>query len=364
MRRIDLLALTAGVVLLVGLGLPALARQNQRASRTKTINNLKQIGLGFHSYNDTLNCLPHNGGANTETDLAQVNFGWHNPNVRDSGTWVTQVAPFMELDTFAKNNAIDGSAGTNKIPSWFTKPVNNAFWQVSIKVLHCAERGRVGFSTSVEKGQYPGPVTDFAINVFVNAPPRAYSGNSDGYAMGEMKPGESGDWAAGNSRMTVQGLQDGSSNTILVGMKALPPMKKADAPKNAPEESDCAPVPKGESETPNGDEGIFSPGNWSLKDGKKTLVSTGTGRGHLVVKDPPKAAPKDDPKEGGVPWMYQDSELKDGTPYAHAWGSPFPEGVPFMFGDGTVRFLKFNQKGTVNFARLLYPSDGQVTQFD
>ncbi len=98
-------------------------------------------------------------------------------------------------------------------------------WQVEIKTLLCAERARKGFKTSREKGCFPGPVTDFALNAFINAPPRDYAqiNGQNAFAKGEVKPGTNGDWAAAQSKMTVQGIQDGSSNTILVGEKALPP---------------------------------------------------------------------------------------------------------------------------------------------
>ena len=46
------------------------------------------------------------------------------------------------------------------------------------------------------------------------------------------------------------------------------------------------------------------------------------------------------------------------------FGGPFSGGVLFMFADGTVRSIAYNQRGTVNLARLMYPSDGQVTSFD
>src|SRR5207244_11472310 len=86
-----------------------------------------------------------------------------------------------------------------------------------------------------------------------------------------------------------------------------------------------------------GDQGIFSPGNWSLKDKTKTLVSTGTARGHVVVADPPAENQKEYPKKGGVPWLYRESELTGDPlpPYELACGGPYEGGVLFMFGDGT-----------------------------
>jgi hypothetical protein len=38
--------------------------------------------------------------------------------------------------------------------------------------------------------------------------------------------------------------------------------------------------------------------------------------------------------------------------------------VLFLWGDGKVSLLKYTQRGTANFARMLYPSDGAVVTFD
>lgn len=362
MKRIDLLALASGTLLLIGLGLPAIARQNQKSNRAKSINNLKQVGLAFHNYHDAMASFPHNGGANTEGDLANVNYGWHSPNTRDSGTWATLILPYLEQDTLFKDCVFKGVAPP-KLPEY----PDDKLWKAEVKTYLCAERGRAGFSTSRENGGFPGPVTDYAVNAFLNSPPQLYGGpGNDGFARGEVKPGTNGDWAAANRKASFAGITDGTSNTIMLGQKALPGTRKAEAPKNSPEESDCAPVPKDNDASGSGDEGIFSPGNWAIKDGVKTLTSTGTARGHVVVKSPPAQDVKEYPKDGGVPWMYEDSELAGATPppYLTAWGGPFKEGVLFMFCDGSVHTLKYTMKGTVNFARILYPADGNVVTLD
>lgn len=361
MNRANAIALLLLTVFAGGLLSSTAARQRDANHRQININNLKQFGLAFHNFNDLINCLPHNGGANDPDSLKNVNYGWHNPHVRDAGTWVTQILPFIEQENLFRSNAMTATA-TDVIPDFFKDKENEKFWQVSMKMLLCAERQRAGCRTETEKGSFPGPVTDFAINVFLNAPPTAYS--NFGYAAGVVEPGKNGDWAAAQSRMTIQGIQDGSSNTLMVGQKALPPQPKVEAPKEC---ETTAPVPAAAGgEVKGGDEGIFSPGNWKFEGKEKQLISTGTGRGHRVVKDPPKDAPKDYPADGGVPWIFKDSELKDTKhlPWHDCWGSPFEDGILFVFGDGSVRTLKYKLRGTVNFARMLYPNDGKVVELD
>src|SRR5437870_2838149 len=115
---IELLVVIAIIAILIALLVPAVQKVREAAARTQCQNNLKQIGLGMHMYNDTFRKLPDGWLVNSTTAPSP---GW---------SWATLILPFIE------QGALYNQLGV------LTSPLNgppaaNATLQTVIPIYRC-----------------------------------------------------------------------------------------------------------------------------------------------------------------------------------------------------------------------------------
>ena len=87
---IELLVVIAIIAILIGLLLPAVQKVREAAARMQSANNLKQMGLASHGYNDAMNHMPP----------SFVEFGLAR-GYRD-GSWLVHILPYVEQDNLKR----------------------------------------------------------------------------------------------------------------------------------------------------------------------------------------------------------------------------------------------------------------------
>jgi len=165
---IELLVVIAIIAILIALLVPAVQKVREAAARTQSINNLKQIGLAFHNYHDTVKWLPYNGTINSNALNGTL------AGATTSGSWAFQILPYIDQN-----------------PLFLLTP---QLASVGLPAFMCPGRGRPTASTT-------GAWTDYFINVLVNSPQfkgaAAYTDTCN--------------------KRTMVGITDGTSNTIFAG---------------------------------------------------------------------------------------------------------------------------------------------------
>jgi len=96
---IELLVVIAIIAILIGLLLPAVQKVRQAAARMQSANNLKQIGLAMHSYNDANNMLPPSFGWR-----AKPSNGMQYTPGGANGSGLFHILPYVEQDNLYKQS--------------------------------------------------------------------------------------------------------------------------------------------------------------------------------------------------------------------------------------------------------------------
>jgi len=174
---IELLVVIAIIAILIGLLLPAVQKVREAAARMKCSNNLKQMGIALHMYNDSYNRLPSGW---VTSSAAAPNPGW---------SWSLLLLPYLEQGNLF--NTINPNVATPGGP-----PAVNATLLTVVPVYICPSDANSS-ATNPNFGSYGK--TNYVCNRWVLGP--------DGNSL--------------PTNISVQTIQDGSSNTILVGEREM-----------------------------------------------------------------------------------------------------------------------------------------------
>ena len=198
---IELLVVIAIIAILIALLLPAVQQARESARRSQCLNNLKQIGLAFHNFQDAKGQLPNGARDGTRTDA--VDACCNSKEIR-GWSWLYHILPHMEQtniyqlakeDTTANYSATTISVAKSLIPGYLC-PSRRAPTQYGGNLVYRYDyAGNAGerdlaYSIRNVNGTSSGSKTGVVIQTDVNV-------------------------------LTVERIRDGSSNTLMVGEKGM-----------------------------------------------------------------------------------------------------------------------------------------------
>ncbi|WP_406698964.1 DUF1559 domain-containing protein [Singulisphaera sp. Ch08] len=318
---IELLVVIAIIGVLVGLLLPAVQAARESARRMQCTNQLKQLALGMHNFNNSFNRFPPGEVSTKAADMERYG-SWPTNESAMHQVPAILVLPYVEEPAVAslwekfRQYKLDG--GTLTQDTW-PAPQREALAAQPVNHLNCPS------STVPRLCEWDGGVYFTSSTTY-------------GYNWGTTMKGQTNSTGAyvadgtfhTNSRTSFATITDGSSNTLLVGERDISERNwgavyGSTAYRDLGAWAQCG---KGFGWT----SGLtYAPLNYRFTDSVKLNPPTGAVKTEMSNKR------------------------------IHAFGSQHPGGANFAFGDGSVRFLRDSINHAV-FQSLSTRAKGEISE--
>lgn len=204
---IELLVVIAIIALLVALLLPAVQQAREAARRTQCRNNLKQLGLALHNYQERFRVFPPGHVHNNSDDYSSMNHSrfW---------SWIAHLLP--DIDQGPLYNRLD----FNFDAIAFGPPNNLEVLATSIPALNCPSDPAAGTVKATPAGieyastNYLGVTGDGGVQFASMIAPATFCETQT------FSPSQGGMFQR-NSRHRLRDIIDGASNTLMVGERPV-----------------------------------------------------------------------------------------------------------------------------------------------
>ncbi len=202
---VELLVVIAIIGVLVALLLPAVQTAREAARRMQCNNNLKQFGLAAHNFQDTFGRLP-TGARDGDHRIPSALTACCRANTRSGWSWSYQILPFIEQGTTFDLAQDSDDAASPSEATYNAKETVVA--GTLVKVFYCPSRRIPKPHSGLYKCDYAGNAGERV--------PGDIRATASGGLRGVIRQ-------TGRDQTKIEHIQDGSSNTILFGEKALHP---------------------------------------------------------------------------------------------------------------------------------------------